>query len=606
MLNWYQPLDSGKNIDTEGELMNLYYKHAKPYIAYFIMAPLLMLIEVYCDVRIPSLSAEIVNLAVEGGDSRGIILISIQMLTFALVAVAAGIGSSYSATKASVNFCHDLREELFVKIQSFSFDNIDKFSTGSLVTRLTNDVTQVGQIIVMSLRMVFRAPGMLIGAMIMAYSISPDMSIIFFVLTPVLGVIVFLVLNVSYPRFAKLQEKIDTLNTTIQEGLINIRVIKAFTREEFEKNRFEKANHDLKDTSLSAYRINILQRPIMTFAVNMATIAILWFGSKALGKGELQIGDMSAFITYLTQILMSVNMIANVFLQSARSRVSGRRITQVLNANVDISDSAETNADKKVTTGDIRFENVSFKYYANSEEQVLANINLDIKSGQSIGIVGSTGCGKTTLVHLISRLYDVNCGEIFVDGVNVKKYSLKNLRDGVAVVLQNNLLFSGTIRDNLLWGNEFATEEELVRIADYAAAGEFIEKMPEGFDTDLNQRGLNLSGGQKQRLCIARALLKKTKVLILDDSTSAVDTATERKITRHLTEDLQAMTKIIIAQRISSVINCDNIIVMDEGQIVDMGTHAELLEVSSVYREIYNSQMDNGESDNRVLEVGEV
>lgn len=586
--------------------MNLYYKHAKPYLVYFIMAPLLMLIEVYCDVRIPALSAEIVNLAVEGGDSLGIILTSTQMLTFALVAVVAGVGSSYSATKASVNFCHDLREELFVKIQSFSFDNIDKFSTGSLVTRLTNDVTQVGQIIVMSLRMVFRAPGMLIGAMIMAYTISPDISIIFFVLTPVLGVIVFLVLNISYPRFAKLQEKIDVLNTTIQEGLINIRVIKAFTREEFEKNRFDKANHDLKDTSLSAYRVNILQRPIMTFAVNMATIAILWFGSKALGKGELQIGDISAFITYLTQILMSVNMIANVFLQSARSRVSGRRITQVLNANVDIADTFVKNADKKVTTGDIRFENVSFKYYVNSEEQVLSNINLDIKSGQSVGIVGSTGCGKTTLVHLISRLYDVNDGEVFVDGVNVKNYALKNLRDGVAVVLQNNLLFSGTIRDNLLWGNEFATEEELVQIADYAAAGEFIEKMPEGFDTDLNQRGLNLSGGQKQRLCIARALLKKTKILILDDSTSAVDTATERKITRHLAEDLRDMTKIIIAQRISSVINCDNIVVMDEGQIVDMGTHAELLEVSSVYREIYNSQMDNGENNNKIQEVGEV
>ncbi|MFI3238590.1 MAG: ABC transporter ATP-binding protein [Lachnospiraceae bacterium] len=585
--------------------MKLYYKHMKPYLIFFIMAPLLMLVEVYCDVKIPSLSAEIINSAVLGESKYVILKTAGTMLLVALTAAAAGIGASFCATNASVNFCHDLREEVFDKIQAFSFYNIDKFSTGSLVTRLTNDVRQVGQIIVMSLRMLFRAPGMLIGAIWMAYSISPSMSIIFIVLTPILALIVFSVLHISYPRFAKLQDKIDALNTTVQEGLINIRVIKAFTREKFEKDKFKVVNENLKNTGLSAYRINILQMPLMTFTVNMTTIAILWFGSKALGKGELLIGDISAFITYLTQILMSVNMIANVFLQSARSIVSARRIREVLTDEIDISDEHALHKDKKVLTGDVRFEQVSFKYYQNSEDAVLSNINVDIRSGQSVGIVGSTGCGKTSFVHLISRLYDATEGTVYVDGMDVKEYSLKNLRDGVAVVLQNNLLFSGSVRENLLWGNEHATDEKIKEAAEFAAASEFVEALGDGYDTKLNQGGLNLSGGQKQRLCIARALLKNTKILILDDSTSAVDTATERKITHHLSNDLKEITKIIIAQRISSVINCDLIIVMDEGEISELGTHEDLLQTSEVYKEIYSSQMDNGACDSTTYEVME-
>lgn len=571
--------------------MHLYYKHIKPYLLFFIASPLLMLVEVFCDVKIPTLSAEIINLSVAGGDTAQILAVSAQMLFFALLAGVAGVGASFASTRASVNFCHDLREELFVKIQGFSFYNIDKFSTGSLITRLTNDVTQVGQIIVMSLRMFFRAPGMLLGAIIMSYTISPTMSVIFLVLTPLLALVVCLILAVSYPRFARLQGKIDALNIAVQEGLINIRVIKAFTREDHEKAKFKQVNEDLRDTGLSAYRMNILQMPLMTFLVNMATIAILWFGSKALGRGELLIGDISAFITYLAQILMSVNMIAQVFLQSARSLVSSERILAVLSEEIDVSDAQASCPEKQVTTGDIRFEDVSFGYYKNAQETVLSGVNLTIGAGQSVGVVGSTGCGKTSLVHLISRLYDVSAGAIYVDGVNVKDYTLQNLRAGVAVVLQSNLLFSGTVKENLQWGDSTASFEALQQAAEFSAASEFIDGMSNWYNTCLSQGGLNLSGGQKQRLCIARALVKQSKILILDDSTSAVDTATERKIIHHLTHDLPALTKIIIAQRISSVQHCDMIVVMDEGKIAATGTHHELLTSSPIYQEIYLSQM---------------
>lgn len=571
--------------------MHIYWKHIKPYLFFFILSPLLMLVEVFCDVKIPTLSANIINLSVAGGDMPQIFAASAQMLAFALLAGAAGVGASFASTRASAHFCHDLREELFIKIQSFSFHNIDKFSTGSLITRLTNDVTQVGQIIVMSLRMVFRAPGMLLGAIIMSYTISPQMSLIFLVLTPILAAVVCLVLYLSYPRFAKLQGKIDALNVAVQEGLMNIRVIKAFTREAYEKEKFKQVNEDLRDTGLSAYRINILQMPLMTFLVNMATIAILWFGSKALGRGELLIGDISAFITYLAQILMSVNMIAQVFLQSARSLVSSERILAVLREEVDISDADAAQPDKTVTAGEIRFEHVSFRYYEHAQDHVLSDINLTIGAGQSVGLIGATGCGKTSLVHLISRLYDVSAGAVYVDGVNVKDYTLEHLRAGVAVVLQSNLLFSGTVRENLQWGDANASFEALQQAAEFAAATEFIDGMTDWYHTNLDQGGLNLSGGQKQRLCIARALVKQSKILILDDSTSAVDTATERKIIHHLTHDLTKMTKIIIAQRISSVMHCDQIIVMQEGEISATGTHADLLATSDIYQEIYHSQM---------------
>ncbi len=577
--------------------MKSYWKHIKPYWYYFLLAPLLMLLEVYCDVHIPTLAANIINDGIMTNDNGVITSIGLQMVLTLCVATAAGIGSSYCSNKASAHFTHDLREEVFTRIQAFSFKNIDKFSTGSLVTRLTNDITQMGQLISMFLRMAFRSPGMLVGAMIMAYAISPSLSMIFLVLAPVLVGIIAVVLYFAYPKFALLQEKIDALNTNVQEGLINIRVIKAFTREKYQEEKFQEVNHDLRDTGLKAYRINILQGPLMTVAVNVATLAILWFGSQALGRGEIEIGHISALITYLTQILMSVNMIANVFMQSSRSMVSARRLTAVLQENIDISDYLAKEPDKKVTSGDITFEGVHFKYFQHSEDDVLSNVNFTIQSGQTVGIVGSTGCGKTSLVHLIPRLYDVSAGRVLVDGVDVRDYSLKNLRNGVAMVLQQNLLFSGSIQENLLWGNPQASRQDMVQMADFAAAKDFVEETTQQYDTLVHQGGLNLSGGQKQRLCIARALMKQAKILILDDSTSAVDTATERKIRHHLAHDLKDMTKIVIAQRISSVEDADVILVLDDGEISAMGTHEALLAQSPVYQEIYRSQMDGGDMD---------
>ncbi len=447
----------------------------------------------------------------------------------------------------------------------------------------------------MSLRMVFRSPGMLVGAMIMSYRISPELSRIFFVLAPILVVIIGIILYVAYPRFALLQQKVDALNTTVQEGLINIRVIKAFTREKYEEEKFQGVNEDLRDSGLRAYRINMLQSPLMTLTVNVATLAILWFGSKVLDRGDIQIGDISALITYLTQILMSVNMIANVFMQSSRSLVSARRLSEVLDETVDLTDLFAGQPDKTVDSGKIVFEGVSFRYFDHSEEEVLSNLNFTIESGQTVGIVGSTGCGKTSLVHLIPRLYDTSQGRILVDGVDVKDYSLQHLREGVAMVLQQNLLFSGSIQDNLKWGKTDATQEEMEAVADFAAAKEFIEETSNQYNTLINQGGLNLSGGQKQRLCIARALIKNAKILILDDSTSAVDTETERKIRHHLEHDCKEMTKIIIAQRITSVEHADQIIVLEEGEVSAMGSHKELLESSTVYQEIYYSQVEQEE-----------
>lgn len=567
-----------------------------------------MILEVYCDVQIPTLSARIINEGIMMQDNQMIMQITAQMILTLCLAVCAGVGASYCATKASVNFSHDLREEVFIKIQSFSFQNIDKFSTGSLVTRLTNDVSQVAQLVVMCLRMLFRSPGMLIGSTIMAYQLNASMARIFLILIPVLVVVIWIILYFAYPKFGLLQEKVDALNTTVQEGLINIRVIKAFTREKHQEEQFQKVNEDLRDTGLRAYRINMLQSPLMTICVNIATLGILWFGSIALGKGEILVGDISAMITYLSQILVSVNMIASVFMQSSRSLVSVKRLSEVLEEDVKISDNQTTQSERTIQKGDITFENVSFKYFEKSEENVLSDLNIKIASGETVGIVGSTGSGKSSFVHLIPRLYDVNAGRILIDGVDIREYSLKNLRDGVAMVLQQNLLFSGTIKENLSWGRQNATEQEILRYTDFAAAKQFIEETSEQYDTILNQGGLNLSGGQKQRMCIARAFLKEAKILILDDSTSAVDTATECKIRHHLENDLKGITKIIIAQRITSVKHADQIIVLEEGKISAVGTHEELLKDSSVYQEIFSSQVDNGDvtKDGKEIERGEL
>ena len=567
-----------------------YLKHIKPYWLYFMLAPLLMFVEVACDVQIPLLVAKIINQGVEAGDTTVILALAKQMLILISFAVTTGVLASYFASKAAVNFSCDLRDELFEKIQTFSFANIDTYSTSSLITRLTNDVTQVQELVVLCLRMFIRAPGMLIGSVIMAFSINSKLAIVFIIVIPLLVAICYVIIKYSYQKFSLLQVRIDRLNETVREALINVRVIKSLTRESYETDKFMRVNGELKKTSLQAYGITILQMPLMTLVINLATIAIVYIGGIGVMNNQMDVGDITAFITYLTQILMAVSMLSMIFLQAARAIASAKRISEVLDTTVDLTDVYATKKEKEIEKGSIRFENVSFNYYKDNSEAVLSNINLEIKAGQTVGIIGSTGCGKTSLVQLIPRLYDVNSGAVYIDDVNVKDYSLHHLREGVAMVLQNNMLFSGTIDENLMWGNQQSTSTQRKEAARFAAAT-FIEELPEGYLTKVDQGGLNLSGGQKQRLCIARALLKQPKILILDDSTSAVDMTTETTIQSYLEKELRDVTTLIIAQRISSVKQADLIVVLNDGMIEQVGTHDTLMTTSPTYQEVYESQM---------------
>lgn len=573
-----------------------YWKYIKPYLPAFIIGPILMIVEVLGEVIMPRLLALIIDEGIEKNHGVNyIITIGIIMVVTALLMMAGGVGGAYFATKASSGFANDLRKDVFNKIQDFSFANIDKFNTGSLVTRLTNDITQLQNFVNMCLRMMLRSPGMLIGAVIMALFVNAKLALVIIIVIPVLVCSIIIIMKTAFPRFNTMQKKIDNLNSTIQEGLTNIRVVKSFVREDFEEERFNKANVDLRDKGINAMKIMIVLIPVMTLAMNITTIAVVWFGGKQVINGQMDVGDLTSFTTYVTQILMSLMMVSMMFLNSSRAMASSRRIKEILNTQIDLNDEYATMKDKTVDSGAVEFKNVCFKYYKNNEEWVLENINFSIASGETVGIIGSTGSGKTSLVNLIPRLYDADCGEVFVDNVNVKEYSLKNLRNGVSCVLQKNLLFSGTISDNLKWGNENATEEEIATAAESAQAKGFIENFKDGYNMELGQGGVNVSGGQKQRLCIARALLKKPKILILDDSTSAVDTATESKIRAEFKNRLKDSTKIIIAQRISSVIDADKIIVMDEGKITGIGTHDELMKNCDTYKEIYYSQMDKEE-----------
>ncbi len=570
--------------------MNRYLKYIKPYWINFVLAPVLMLVEVACDVQIPLLVAQIINEGVKTGDTMIILSLAKQMLILISFAIVTGVLASYFASKAAVNFSCDLRDDLFKKIQTFSFANIDTYSTSSLITRLTNDITQVQELVVMCLRMFIRAPGMLVGSVVMAFSINPKLALVFILVVPLLGGICYFVIKRSYEKFSFLQIRIDRLNETVREALINVRVIKSLTRESYEEDKFVAVNGELKKTSLQAYGITILQMPLMTLVINLATLAIMYIGGIGVMNNSMDIGDITAFITYLTQILMSTSMLSMIFLQAARAIASAKRISEVLDTQVDLTDEMALAKDKTVQQGNIRFENVSFKYYKDGAETVLSNINLEIKAGQTVGLIGSTGSGKTSLVQLIPRLYDADTGAVYIDEVNVKDYALNHLRDGVAMVLQNNTLFSGTIDENLMWGDKSSTPSQREEAAKFASAT-FIEELPHKYLTKVDQGGLNLSGGQKQRLCIARALLKKPKILILDDSTSAVDMATEATIQGHLKEDLKEMTKIIIAQRISSVKHADLIVVLNEGEIEQVGTHEQLMLTSKTYQEVYESQM---------------
>lgn len=571
-----------------------WFKYIRPYLIFFIAGPLCMIVEVVGEVIMPKILAFIINSANDGTLTwQGSVLAMLGTIAMAVLMMAGGVGGSYFGAKAAVNFAGDLRRDIFTKVQGFSFANIDKFSTGSLVTRMTNDVTQLQNFINMVLRMAIRAPGMLIAALIMAITLQPSLSVIFAVAVPVLILGISTIIVSSFSKFSMVQKKVDGLNSAVQENVTNVRVVKSFTREEFEIEKFNRANTDLKDTAMGAMKIVIFMSPVMTLVMNVTVMCIVYFGGRIVLDGGMEVGDLSAFITYAMQILSSLMTVSMLFMMTSRALASAKRIGEVLDEVPDISDADAGRKDLTVRDGEIEFKNVTFRYYKNSEDPVLDNISLKIPARSVVGIVGSTGCGKTTLVSLISRLYDVDAGEVLVDGVNVKDYSIYNLREGVGMVLQNNTLFSGTIAENLRWGNENATDDEVAAAASSAQADKFVSSFKDGYDSMIDQGGTNVSGGQKQRLCIARALLKKPKVLILDDSTSAVDTATEKQIREAFRNELADSTKIIIAQRISSVKDADMIVVMNDGRIIGTGTHEELLADNEAYQEIYYSQNDS-------------
>ena len=576
--------------------MKRWFKYIKPYWVYFVLGPLCMIVEVIGEVFIPKLYSQIINNGVNNQNVGYIVGMAALMVGVSVLMLLGGVGGAYFGAKASVNFGADLRQDLYNKVQKYSFANIDKFQTGSLVTRLTNDVTQMQNMVNMLLRMCLRAPGMMIGAIIMAVIMNARLALILAVMMPFMIIVLFFLIKYAFPKFGIMQTKLDALNTNVQESITNIRVVKSFVREGHQRKTFAKANKDLKDTGISAMNVMIIMMPLMMLFMNLASLAVVWFGGQEVmdtvinATGGMDVGDLSAFLTYITQILSSLMMLSMLFVFSSRALASSKRVREVLDEVPDIDDANAADADRKVTNGDIEFRNVVFRYYKTSEDPVLDHINFKVRGGQTVGIIGSTGCGKTTLVSMIPRLYDADEGEIVVDGVNVRDYSLKNLRDGVGMVLQKNVLFSGTIAQNLEWGDENATHDEIVSAAEKAQANGFVSAIKDGYDTVLDQGGTNVSGGQKQRLCIARALLKKPKILILDDSTSAVDTATESRIRTALKTDLAGTTKIIIAQRISSVMDADEIIVMSDGRITGIGKHDELIRSNEEYREIYISQ----------------
>ena len=572
-----------------------YKKYITPYLSAFVIGPLMMLTEVAGEVMLPKFMSMIINNGVADRNLAYIGKMGALMVLTVLFMAVGGILGAYFSAKASISFTSDMRNDLFRKVQQFSFENIDGYSTGSLVTRLTNDVQQVQNVLMMGLRMALRAPGMFLGALIMAFMMNCQLAVIILIVIPLLLAAIILILKTAFPRFGEMQRRLDRLNSGIQESLTNVRVVKSFVREAHEIEKFSRLNRDLKESSLRALRIVITTMPVMMFAMNVTTLAVVWYGGNIIIAGKMPVGDLTAFTTYIVQILMSLMMLSMVFLQSSRASASMKRINEIFDTEIGLNDDNAKNKDKKVTEGRVEFKNVSFGYSGENgrKDLVLEGISFTAEPGQTIGIIGSTGSGKTSLVQLIPRLYDVTGGEVLVDGVNVKEYSLKHLREGVGMVLQKNVLFSGTIEENLRWGNEDAPMEDVIRFSESAQADPFVKTFKNGYDTEMGQGGVNVSGGQKQRLCIARALLKRPKILILDDSTSAVDTATEAKIRESLYHDLKDTTKIIIAQRISSVQEADQILVLEDGKIIGHGTHEELLKTCEAYSEIYTTQIGN-------------
>ena len=562
------------------------------------VAPVLIMGEVLLEVLIPLIMARIIDVGITNHDVGFVVKYGLIMILAALASLGFGVFAGKYAAVASVGFARNIRRRLFYKIQDFSFGNVDKFSTSSLVTRLTTDVTNTQNTFQMIIRMCVRAPFMFVSAIIMSFYINSKMALIFIAAIPLIAIPAGIIMKKAFPRFQEMMKNYDSLNGAVQENLIGIRAVKAFVREKDEIKRFEIAANAVRTTQIKAEKLVILNMPIMQLVMYLSIIAILWFGGNFIIAGSMQMGELISFITYLTQILMSLMMISMIFVMLVISKASISRIVEVLDEEVDIKSPVDVKTDAQIVKdGSIRFENVFFSYDNQESTAVLRNINMEIESGMTVGIVGGTGSSKTTLVQLIPRLYDVLSGNVEVGGVNVKDYNLETLRNSVAMVLQKNVLFSGTIKDNLRWGNAGATDEEIFEACKAASAHDFISSFPNGYETELGQGGVNLSGGQKQRLCIARALLKQPKILILDDSTSAVDTATDASIRKSLSSTLENTTKIIIAQRISSIQDADLIYVLDEGEIVDFGKHEKLLETCEIYREVYESQLKGNDFD---------
>lgn len=555
-----------------------------------------MIVEAVCELAMPSIANAIYEMV---GDSLNpeetkarVIQYGIIMLVLAIVGLAGGLSTMKSSAVASQKFAFRLRNDVYEEISQFSFKNIDTFSTASLTTRMTNDITMLQMVVMMSLRILVRGPALLIVSAVFAFRINPRMSLLLLVLLPVIALIVGLVMKFGFPMFQKMQKKVDNVNRVVQENLIGIRVVKAFVREEHEKKKFHKTSDELASQGAKASGLIVTVMPVMMLLFNAVIVFVYYKGGLDASNGVMEVGEISVFASYITQILMNLVMISMVLLQVSRGKACGDRVVEVLDTKIDIENPENPYLpDKKSSRGEVEFKNVSFKYSTDSQgDNILENISFKAEPGQIIGIVGGTGCGKSSMVNLIPRLYDTTDGQVLVDGVDVKNYDLKALRDMIGVVLQKNVLFTGTIKDNIRWGKKDATDEEIISICKSAQAHDFITAQPDGYDTYLSQGGLNLSGGQKQRLCIARAMIKQPKILILDDSTSAVDTATEAKIRQSFYTELSDTTVFIIAQRISSVMDADKILVVDNGEIKACGTHGELLETSDIYQEIYKTQ----------------
>lgn len=558
------------------------------YRKYAIATPIIMLGEAIMEILIPLIMANMIDYGIQNKDIGYTVRMGVLMILCTLFSLACGAGGGVCAAHAAMGFAKNLRAKLFRKVQTFSFANIDKFSTASLVTRLTTDVTNTQNAFQMAIRMAVRAPAMMIGAAIMAIRINPTLSTVFIVVIPVLAVCLFLIMSNAHPRFGIMMEKYDALNTSVQENLTGIRVVKAFVREDYEKRKFNDSADQVRKAQLRAEKLVILNSPVMQLCMYGCILAVLWFGGNMVVAGTFQVGKLSSFISYVMQTLTSLMMLSMVIMMFTISMASMRRICEVLDEVPEIGEVSQPVTEVK--DGSIEFKDVSFSYSKDPNNLTLQHINLSIKSGETIGIIGGTGSAKSTLVQLIPRLYDITGGQLLVGGVDVREYQEEALRNAVSMVLQKNVLFSGTIRDNLRWGDENATEEEIIDACKVADAYEFIQSFPYGLDTDLGQGGVNVSGGQKQRLCIARALLKKPKILILDDSTSAVDTATDARIRAAFRKKLSDTTTLIIAQRITSVQDADKVIVLNDGQIDDFGTPAELMERNQIYREVYQQQ----------------